>query len=160
VPAKVIVMYVYLIQAGKKKLDPVKVGYSRDPESRLKTLQTGNPVALRILMKIKCNDEAHARRLESTLHEMLGHQNIHYEWFKLKSSHVMKMLTAFANDEKFDQIQHGMESQHYSNVISEISYKKRYSALLAQHKETVSAHAKIKQKLKEANEVINSLRNN
>ena len=48
-------MYVYLIQSGKKKSDPVKVGYSKNPEARIKTLQTGNPKILRLLMKIKCN---------------------------------------------------------------------------------------------------------
>ena len=59
-------MYVYLIKAGHKKTDPVKVGYSKDPEGRLKSLQTGNHEKLQLFMKIKCNDEKHARRLEKT----------------------------------------------------------------------------------------------
>ncbi len=109
-------MYVYLIQAGNKKIDPVKVGFSKDPERRVKDLQTGNPKPLRLLMKIKCNDDKHARKLEKTLHEMLGNQNIHLEWFKLKKTHVMKMLTAFANNDEFDQVQHVDELLQYSTV--------------------------------------------
>ena len=98
-------MYVYLIQSGKKKSDPVKVGYSKNPEARIKTLQTGNPKLLRLLMKIKCNNDAHARRLERTLHEMLKGQNVLLEWFKLNRCNVMKMLNAFANNEGFHQVE-------------------------------------------------------
>lgn len=98
-------MYVYLIQSGDKKSDPVKVGYSKNPENRIKNLQTGNPKVLRLLMKIKCNSNGHARRLEKSLHEMLKGQNILLEWFKLNRCNVMKMLNAFANNKDFEQVQ-------------------------------------------------------
>lgn len=106
-------MYVYLIQAGDKKTDPVKVGFSKNPEKRLKSFQTGNAKELRLIMKIKCNSPSHARRLEKSLHIMLGSQNIHLEWFKLKKTHIMKMLTAFANNKEFDQVEHCANLQHY-----------------------------------------------
>jgi len=106
-------MYVYLIQAGDKKTDPVKVGFSKNPEKRLKAFQTGNAKELRLIMKIKCNSPSHARRLEKSLHIMLGSQNVHLEWFKLKKSHVMKMLNSFANNKDFDQVEHCSDLQHY-----------------------------------------------
>lgn len=98
-------MYVYLIQSGKDKKDPVKIGYSSDPEKRIKTLQTGNPKPLRLLMKIKCNSVKHARDLERALHEMLKGQNVLLEWFRLNRSNVMKMLNSFANNKDFHQVE-------------------------------------------------------
>lgn len=122
-------MYVYLIQAGDKKTSPVKVGYSKNPEDRLKSLQTGNPVPLRLIMKIKCNDEKHARRLERSLHEMLGTQNLFLEWFTLKGTHITKMLNAFANDENFDQVEHCENLQHYSRMPGSNKSAKKYRGL-------------------------------
>jgi len=149
-------MYVYLIQSGKKKTDPVKVGFSKDPETRIKTLQTGNPVKLELIMKIKCNNEKHARTLEKALHEMLGTQNVYLEWFRLKKTHIMKMLTAFANNESFDQVKHAEKLQHYSSMPGDISLRKKYRGLLKQHKEMEISYLKTKIKLKDCSRFISN----
>lgn len=147
-------MFVYLIKAGHKKTDPVKIGFSKDPESRLKALQTGNPEKLQFLYKIKCNDESHARRLEQTLHEMLGTQNIRNEWFRLKNTQIPKLLEHFANNEAYDQIEHTKKLTQYSSTPGEKKYKKKYKALLKQHKEMEIAQQKLKKKIKMKNYII------
>lgn len=132
-------MYVYLIQSGDMKISPVKVGFSKNPEARLKQLQTGNPVVLKLIMKIKCDSEKHARNLEKSLHDMLGTQNVYLEWYKLKKTHIMKMLTAFSNDEDFDQVQHCENLNHYSSMPGDISIKRRYKNLLRHVKQMETA---------------------
>ncbi|MDB4261443.1 GIY-YIG nuclease family protein [bacterium] len=94
--------YVYLIQAGTKKNSPVKIGMSDNYEKRIKTLQTGNHQVLRFLAVIKCDSRAHARRVESTLHDILKSQNILGEWFKIQRSKIYKAIEAMANNIEID----------------------------------------------------------
>lgn len=147
-------MYVYLIKAGHKKTDPVKIGYSKDPEDRLKTLQTGNPIKLQLYMKIKCNDEAHARRLERTLHEMLGSQNLRNEWFRLKNTQIPTLLEKFANKECYDQIEHTKTLTQYSSTPGERKYRTKYRSLNKHHKEMLVAYNDIRVKLKVAKRLL------
>ena len=121
--------YVYLIQSGDMKISPVKVGYSKNPEARLKQLQTGNPVELKLIMKLICDDENHARNLEKSLHEMLSTQNVYLEWYKLKKTHIMKMLTALANNKEFDQVAHCENMNAYSSMPGHKKLKKKYRGL-------------------------------
>lgn len=147
-------MYVYLIKAGHKKTDPVKIGYSKDPEDRLKALQTGNPVKLQLYMKIKCNNEAHARRLERTLHEMLGTQNLMNEWFRLKNTQIPTLLEKFANNEAYDQIEHTKNLHQYSSTPGENKYRKKNRGVNRQLKEMEVAHRKLKEKIEIKNAFI------
>ena len=98
-------IYVYLIQAGKKKGSPVKVGYSKNPEARLKQLQTGNHESLNLIMKIKCGGYDHARRLELDMHRILGGQNVHLEWYRMNKTQVMKILNQMAGDKDIDVVE-------------------------------------------------------
>ena len=98
-------IYVYLIQAGKKKSSPVKVGYSKNPEARLKQLQTGNHESLNLIMKIKCAGYDHARRLELDMHRILGAQNVHLEWYKMNKTQVMKILNQMAADKDIEVVE-------------------------------------------------------
>lgn len=130
------------------KISPVKVGFSKNPEARLKQLQTGNPVPLKLIMKIKCNDENHARNLEKSLHEMLSTQSVYLEWYKLKKTHIMKMLTAFSNDEEFDQVKHCENLNHYSSMPGKLRLNKRYKNLKKHVKEIEIAMGKNRRELK------------
>jgi len=141
-------MFVYLMQSGTKKTDPIKVGYSQEPETRLKQLQTGNPIPLKLIMKIKCDDEKHARRLEKSLHEMLSTQNVFLEWYTLKGSHIRKMLTAFANNEEFDQVEHCENLTHYSRMPAKNKINKKYKNLKKHVVEMEIATAKRREELK------------
>ena len=56
---------------------PIKIGYSVDPESRLRSLQSGSPVKLAILAV----EQGGASR-EAAYHEQFAADRLHGEWFK------------------------------------------------------------------------------
>ena len=65
--------YVYFIHGG----DRIKIGYSRDPEERLSTLQTSTADHLQIIGSIVGD-----KSKERSLHEQFGHLKIRNEWFR------------------------------------------------------------------------------
>jgi predicted GIY-YIG superfamily endonuclease len=72
--------YVYLIQC--EATGNTKIGRSKNPEERIKSLQTSNAGKLRIISKIVCND-GDAHLLEQRLHKEYKDKRLHGEWFKL-----------------------------------------------------------------------------
>lgn len=77
-------MYVYFIKSKDefaKQL--VKVGKANDPESRLRELQTGSPIKLRLIGKIKCKTEYQAFQLEKAIHRIFRNRHRRGEWFTL-----------------------------------------------------------------------------
>lgn len=70
-------MYIYLIGNSER----FKIGFSKNPEHRLKTLQTGNSENL-ILYK-KYHSPKFYLKIEKALHFTYGHQNYNNEWFSL-----------------------------------------------------------------------------
>lgn len=67
--------YVYVIRAGKN--NPVKIGVAKKPLVRLKTLQTGNPQTLRLLLVVPGGE-----RLEAALHHRFAEYRLdRSEWF-------------------------------------------------------------------------------
>jgi hypothetical protein len=66
--------YVYFIEAVG--LSRVKIGYSEDPESRLKQLLTGSPVTLKIFAKMPGNQP-----MEKEIHARFLHLKVENEWF-------------------------------------------------------------------------------
>jgi hypothetical protein len=68
--------YLYFIEAvGLKR---VKIGVSKDPEERLKQLQTGSPISLS--MVAKCPGDVN---IERSLHKKLSEYRVDGEWFHL-----------------------------------------------------------------------------
>ena len=70
--------FVYFIenQAGH-----VKIGWSKDPVKRLKTLQTGSSDPLALVYAAGFVDEAEARHCEGVLHCRLAARRVYGEWF-------------------------------------------------------------------------------
>lgn len=97
-------MYVYLIQSGNKPKSPIKIGMSNDPEKRIKQLQTGNPVILRLVLSIKCKSRSHAFRLEKTMHQLLKGNNIINEWYSVVRSNIYKSLNLLANNPDYENV--------------------------------------------------------
>jgi len=82
-------MYIYFIQAfGQKELLRIKIGKATDPEARLRQLQTGSPVKLKMLGTVKCRDDSHARSIEKLAHNIFYRQRKRGEWFRLSAKHI------------------------------------------------------------------------
>ena len=64
----------------------LKVGFSLDPPTRLKTLQTGNPLELKLLHTIPGT-----RRLEESLHREFSPFWVKGEWYKADPSILFRM---------------------------------------------------------------------
>lgn len=85
-------MYVYFIEAfGVQALKRIKIGSSKWPEDRLARLQTGSPVKLKLLGKIRCKSDDHARRIENLAHNIFHKQRRRGEWFHLSKKHLAQM---------------------------------------------------------------------
>lgn len=90
--------YVYIIQQqGKGPNAPLKIGYSKDPDERLKTLQTGSPYKLKVCTLIECESEEDGRKLERTLHWLAEKRfkKLAGEWFVVQGSWGKLIKQAF-----------------------------------------------------------------
>ncbi len=75
-------METYLYVIAESYEGPVKIGYSAQPEKRLKQLQTGASTKLNLCYQqsVKNNE---AKRIERMIHKTLGYKRSHGEWFNL-----------------------------------------------------------------------------
>ena len=69
--------YVYFAQAGAS----VKIGVADNIDKRLKDLQTGNPIKIRLIAYIPALSKAHAYQIEHGLHRKFISYNVNGEWF-------------------------------------------------------------------------------
>ena len=69
--------YIYIIGGDEP---PFKVGISKNPNKRLKSLQTGHPYPLRI-HSLKETDISQTKLLETVIHRNLKHLRTNGEWF-------------------------------------------------------------------------------
>lgn len=66
--------FVYFIEAeGSQR---IKIGYSKDPDGRIKSLQTGSPFPLKLLLAVPANQEK-----EAELHQQFADLRLDGEWF-------------------------------------------------------------------------------
>uniref|UniRef100_A0A6H1ZYZ5 Bacteriophage T5 Orf172 DNA-binding domain-containing protein n=1 Tax=viral metagenome TaxID=1070528 RepID=A0A6H1ZYZ5_9ZZZZ len=65
----------YFVQQGTR--GPVKIGISKEPEERIKVLQTGNPKKLRLIWTINPK----SKNVENTLHRVFLDERLEGEWF-------------------------------------------------------------------------------
>lgn len=61
----------------------IKIGYSKDPQKRLKQLQTGHPKKLGLEGWKVCETEEEARAIEHSIHKFFEKNRTNGEWFKL-----------------------------------------------------------------------------
>lgn len=80
---KEIAYYVYLICSERR----LKIGFSKNPKSRLKSIKTQNPTAyIMYTIKVKESTEIAARIYEKKLHQKFAHLRIGGEWFNWDDS--------------------------------------------------------------------------
>jgi Meiotically up-regulated gene 113 len=71
--------YIYVIGTEQP---PYKIGISKNPQRRLKNLQTGHPELLRI-HSIKPTNCQETKLLETVIHRNLKHYKLKGEWFNI-----------------------------------------------------------------------------
>ena len=79
--------YIYLIESYSEHETIYKIGFSKDPDKRIKELKTGNPSKLSILYRFPTT---HKRKIETSLHNLYSHKRKDGEWFDLNSVDVDK----------------------------------------------------------------------
>lgn len=72
--------YIYVIAARLE--GPVKIGFSANPERRLRQLQTGHAEAL-ILHHTQAFEPKRAKLIERIIHKTIKHLRCHGEWFNI-----------------------------------------------------------------------------
>lgn len=86
------VMYLYCISTDQNRC---KFGFSREPERRLRALQTGSADPLFLIECISVPEDR-ARELEAQLHAEIGqHRRLHGEWFDISAEQGCALLTWF-----------------------------------------------------------------
>lgn len=68
--------------------DTIKIGWSRDPSTRLVQLQTGNPTPLKFLALI-----AASRMIEPAIHNLFAPSNVSGEWFTDPENSIRNWLS-------------------------------------------------------------------
>ncbi len=68
--------YIYVMQCKNY----VKFGYSQNPNSRIKELQTGNPFKIHLLLKVNYNCVS---SIEKEIHRYFKEKRERGEWFKI-----------------------------------------------------------------------------
>lgn len=69
--------FVYVIE--EVETGRIKIGRSKNPESRMRQLKTGNPNTLRIAMK---KERAYSAKFETWLHQQFSKNRTGGEWFE------------------------------------------------------------------------------
>lgn len=81
-------MFLYVI--GSDNIQ--KIGYSKDVETRLKKLQTGNPETLVIHHKIQVS-ENRVRILEKKIHREMAYLRVRGEWFRTTPENAIAQVS-------------------------------------------------------------------
>ena len=84
--------WIYLIKSQKDDLEYYKIGFTKkEPNLRLKQLQTGNPLRLEL---VSCFETKYYTMMETTIHRIyeLERERSDGEWFNLSKEHVKDFL--------------------------------------------------------------------
>ena len=84
-------MYTYFIIENEDNDNcRIKIGFSKNPENRIKNLQTGNSRKLALMGWIESEDQT----LERHLHKKYESDNLNGEWFSIEPCDVLEELKA------------------------------------------------------------------
>ncbi len=95
----------------------IKIGYSNDPQDRLKSLQTGCPTKLHIQAIMNGDSQT-----ESGLHELFSHLRVRGEWFRYTDE-----LKWFIRAIKNNPYQHNIKSLYMESQKMRITAKSKRS---------------------------------
>lgn len=106
-------MYIYIMKCSSF----YKIGYSKNPENRLKTVRTHNPLDVKIIATLKTDNYI---ELERELHDLFYNKRARGEWFELKEDDLLtlKIEYGFSFKVKIDSILEDVK--HNKEVLSEL----------------------------------------
>lgn len=81
--------FLYII--GNIEHSIFKIGYSKNPYHRIKNLQTGNPIPLKVLWSQELNEQ-NIKFLEKEVHKLLSYKRTNGEWFNENVENIIKDL--------------------------------------------------------------------
>ena len=120
---------IYFIVAGHKF---VKIGYSSNPEERLKELQTGNPHKLKLMATMPG-----LFATESELHSTFSHLKMEGEWFRYTGNLKSCIISINDNGRKYKDIktvkqllENGMHLQIRQKVNRNKNYKNKFNKIM------------------------------
>jgi len=79
--------YIYLMQSIRDYDVVYKIGFSKNPNTRLTSIQTGNDGQVSIVYTFETKYE---KKLEIALHNLYSHAHKNMEWFNLSLDDVIK----------------------------------------------------------------------
>ena len=82
------VNYIYLMHCKSTGL--TKIGRSKNPSSRLKSISTHSPTGINIIFTHKAE-----KSKEHDLHVMMKHKRLHGEWFNLSKEDIQRIKDSF-----------------------------------------------------------------
>jgi hypothetical protein len=82
--------FIYLIE--NTDTGHIKIGVSRKPHRRLKQLQTGNHIPLKMLGTIQVGN---AFEVESIIHKVFSKSRVHGEWFNINRDEIDYLSSYF-----------------------------------------------------------------
>ena len=82
---------VYFITTSSLK-PYVKIGRTNNIKKRIRQLQVGNPLKIRLIGIINCSCKKISAKLERELHNKLSYKNKSGEWFFLENKDYSKLL--------------------------------------------------------------------
>lgn len=81
----------YLYAIGPYENGPIKIGFSKTPDKRLKTLQTGHPETLYLHKQSKFSSTK-IRLIERLMHKEYSHRKTKGEWFNMKPEEAIDFI--------------------------------------------------------------------
>ena len=109
-------MFIYII----KCCNFYKIGYSKNPTSRRATIQTHNPLDVKICATLKTEKY---KTLEKELHNLFSLQRTRGEWFELKHDHLLQLKIDYGFNFKIP-ISTINEDESFDNTKNKIYTKK------------------------------------
>lgn len=83
--------YVYVVKQGHGS-GFYKIGASKDVDARLRQLQTGSPLPLKIVVRVPATNMKHALRMEREMHHKLRAYRLNGEWFSPRCVETMARI--------------------------------------------------------------------
>lgn len=88
-------MFVYVI--GWDATGPVKIGITKDLDTRMGGLQCALPFPCQVLFSVDCGEDA--RRVESAAHRAASKRRLYGEWFNLSPAAAISSLRELSGQE-------------------------------------------------------------